>query len=136
LKDIYVFSQALTTKSLWRLIYNECLYGKFMKIKYLKHKYVEELLKSERRIYQGVSIVSKDLVKAFPLLGQWVVSKVGRGNKVCIGEDFWIGCRGTYMLLEILLNKLNIMGIFYLEQVTIPNGQFAWDQKTTNPLNI
>jgi hypothetical protein len=42
LKSICVFNMALAAKILWTLINNEGLWGKVMKLKYLKIKSIEE----------------------------------------------------------------------------------------------
>ena len=47
LKNLYVFNQALETKSLWRMFFNRGLCGKVMKEKYLENKEVEVWLRHE-----------------------------------------------------------------------------------------
>jgi hypothetical protein len=39
LKNIYIFSKTLAAKNLWRLVYNEHLWGKVMKSKYVRDEY-------------------------------------------------------------------------------------------------
>lgn len=53
-------------------------------------------LKSERVI--GVSNVWLTLVKAFPVIGDWCVWKVGNGKHVQIGYDPWSGANNSWRL--------------------------------------
>jgi hypothetical protein len=55
------------------------------------------------------------MVNVFTLIGKWLAWKVGRGNKVRIEENPWIGCMGNYRLSGLLLEVLHDSGIFSLE---------------------
>jgi hypothetical protein len=61
---------------------------------------MEEWFKMERKNIQGVSIVWKELVKVFPLIGKCSAWKVGRGNKVRIGEDLGLDAKGILNFLK------------------------------------
>ena len=37
-------------------------------------------------------------MSAFPLVGKWLVLKVGEGNRVRLGEDPWVGCDENFKL--------------------------------------
>jgi hypothetical protein len=41
MKNIYIFSKTLVAKKLWRLVYNEALWGKVMKLKYVEGRNME-----------------------------------------------------------------------------------------------
>jgi hypothetical protein len=62
LKNIHLFGQALTVKSLWRLLFNEGLWGNIMKKKYLKDYIVEQWIKVEPKSIKGASNIWKGLV--------------------------------------------------------------------------
>lgn len=73
-----------------------------MKWKYLRGSFVKECLRMEMNCVKGTSIVWKSLVRAFPWIGQQIAWKIGKGNKVQIGEDPSLGYRGNYKLFEPL----------------------------------
>jgi hypothetical protein len=117
-KELYVFNQALAAKSLWRMLFNKGLWGKVMKEKYLENKEVEVWLRQERKYFKGASNIWKGLVKAYDILGHWVVWKIGRGTKLIVGKDPWIGCSGNYNLSEPLRHALQVKGITCLVDAT------------------
>jgi len=72
LKNIFVFSRALAAKSLCMLLFNNGLWGKVMKIKYLDSRDLEDWIQHERKSFKRVSNIWKGLVKYFNILGNWV----------------------------------------------------------------
>jgi hypothetical protein len=55
------------------------------------------------------------MLKAAPLVGKWTAWAVGKGNKLRLGEDPWIGVSGNYTLSAPLLARLHDMGVHTLE---------------------
>jgi len=51
------FSQALATKSLWRLLFNKGLWRKLMRWKYIKEGTIEEYLRLDRTYIKRASLV-------------------------------------------------------------------------------
>jgi hypothetical protein len=47
---------------------------------------------SEIKKFASVLVIEKALVKAFPLVGRWLLYKVGKGDIVRIREEPWAGC--------------------------------------------
>lgn len=47
---------------------------------------------------QNIYIIWKAVVVAFPLVGNWLIWRVGRGTKMKVGLDPWIGCGEDYRL--------------------------------------
>jgi hypothetical protein len=84
------------------------------------------------------SIVWIALVKAFPLIGKWTAWKIGRGNKVIIVEDPWIGCKGNYRLSKEMITDLHLLRIYSLEYAVTNDGRNIWSQgwKLVRDLNL
>jgi hypothetical protein len=82
-KNIYLFSLSLETRSLQRLTHNSSLWGKVLKSKYLQGRSIEYWYRHPNKSSNG-SIVWKSLVVAFPLVGSWTAWKIGNGRKVKI----------------------------------------------------
>jgi hypothetical protein len=80
LTNIHIFSLAPADKSLWRLVYNEGLWGKIMKSKYLRRISMENLFRQERKSAQGGFSVWKDLVRAFPLMENGQHGRLAKGT--------------------------------------------------------
>jgi hypothetical protein len=64
-----------------------------MKSKYLKIISILDWFRWVRKNSIGGSIVWKDLVRDFPLIGKWFAWKIGKENLLRIGEDPCIGCK-------------------------------------------
>jgi len=91
LKNIYLFDQALVTKSLWWLLFNEGLWGKIMQQKHLKSLTLEQWIRCEPKSIWGASNIWKRTVCAFHVLGYWVAWKIGGRTRIRLGEDPWVG---------------------------------------------
>lgn len=73
--------------------------------------------------HQNISIVWKAIVLAFPLVGKWLVWKVGKGNKVTLQEDHWLGCGDSFRLSRNLFQTLQEKGLYKLPHVADHNSQ-------------
>lgn len=62
------------------------------------------------------------MVRAFPLIGKWLVRKNGGGNKVKIGGDPWLGCSENFRLSCLLVNILHNKEIFSLGDAAKPEA--------------
>jgi hypothetical protein len=75
------------------------------------------------------SVIWKATVNAFPLIGNWLIWKVGNGVDIIIGKDPWIEFQGKHILPKPIIQDLNNAGFFHLQQITrrdmfwaLPNG--------------
>jgi hypothetical protein len=128
----------LVTKSLWRLISNNLLWGRVLISKYLAGKTIEEWFRCSRKLVPTSSIGWKAMVDAFPLLGSWATWRIGNGRSVRVGEDPWEGFDNNHRLSEGLLRRLHAQSIFSLKDATNPGmnvtGGTIW--KSTIDLNL
>jgi hypothetical protein len=69
----------------------------------------------------NASIIWKAIVSAFPLIGNWLVWKIGKGDKVQIGLDPWIGCKESYKIPSHLILDLKNRGYHSLRQIARGN---------------
>jgi hypothetical protein len=61
--------------------------------KYIKPELVEEWIRNLVKKWQNASIVWKAMVIIFPLNVKSLAWKVGKGTRVRIGIDPWVGCK-------------------------------------------
>jgi hypothetical protein len=115
LKNIFLFSKALVAKNVWRLIQGSGLWAQVIKDKYISPESIEEWVRKPIRHSHNASIIWKVVVMAFPLIGNWLVWKIGRGNKVQIGLDPWIGSNDAYRLPHHLVMDLKSQGYHTLK---------------------
>ena len=54
------------------------------------------------------------MIRAYDHSGNWVAWKVGRGEKIILWMDPWIGCARNHMMYEPPRNVLNTMIIIRL----------------------
>lgn len=71
----------------------------------------------------------------FPMVGSWLVWKVGKGNRVRLGVDPWVGCGKNYRLSENLVNILGEKGYFTLSKVAHHDCTTIWNQEW-KPANV
>jgi hypothetical protein len=61
---------------------------------------VDWIRKHDKKVSNG-SIIWKAIIKAFPLIGKWLMWKIGNGVQVSIGKDPWIGSNNNLYSLII-----------------------------------
>jgi hypothetical protein len=69
-----------------------------MMSKYFAGKMVEEWVHAPHKPVANCFIVWKALVDSFPLIGNWLVWKIGNEKRIRIGEDPWEGSEGNFNL--------------------------------------
>jgi hypothetical protein len=69
--NLFWFSKALASKSLWRLLSNKMLWGRVLTSKYLAGKTIEEWFRCPRKSVSVISNGWKAMADAFPLFGFW-----------------------------------------------------------------
>jgi hypothetical protein len=74
----------------------------------------EAWLQSSRKSFTKASIICKAKALAFPLVGRWLVWKVGVGTRTRIREDPWAGCDENFKLPRNMVEALQERGLFYL----------------------
>ena len=117
IKNPFLFSQSLATKTLWCLIKNpESLWGKVLISKYCPNGSIQDWISKGEKSFKNGSIGWKALVLAFPQVGNWLAWLVENGREVRVGEDPWSGSGESFKLSEGLVLKLRSLGIFTLNQ--------------------
>lgn len=104
-KDLPLFTKALSSKYVWTLITVDGFWSHVVKQKYIEPDSVEDWIRSPTKSHHNASILWKAVTIAFLLVGRWLVWKVGKGSKVRLGEDPWVGCEASYRLLENMREK-------------------------------
>ena len=46
-------------------------------------------------------------MKAFPIFGNWITTKIGKGGKLRIGVDPWIRCSRNHRLSNPLIGEIH-----------------------------
>jgi hypothetical protein len=100
LKNIFHFSKALATKSVWRLIKGKGLWCQETLQKYIFLESIDDWIRRPRKSMHNVSIIWKDLILAFPLANDGLVWKVRNGTQVHLGVDPWVGSGMDHKLHE------------------------------------
>jgi len=98
-KDLPLFARALDGRNLWHLSIGNTVWTKVMISEYLPNLSVIEWFRQLNKSSKG-SIVWKALVEAFPLVGEWVVWKIGDGKNARVGEDPWLGVGNNIQYLH------------------------------------
>jgi hypothetical protein len=79
LKNIFTFSKALAEKCSWRLIKTNSLWTQVVHQKYIAPLSILEWIHIPSKTSSGASIIWKALIKAFDLVGNGLVWRVGSG---------------------------------------------------------
>ena len=106
---MYIFGLTLAYTILWIVLPNEGLWGKIMMAKYMKPKYTKDWLTKKFERYRGASIVWKTLVRVFPLIGKWLVYRIGKANNVKIDKDLCWGDQNHFLLYEVSFTPNKIL---------------------------
>lgn len=119
-----MFSKALIARNVWCLIHGEGLWAQVIRDKYIVVDIVEEWVKNIIKILQYASIIWKTIITTFPLVGNWLVWHVGKGDKVQIGLDPWIGSGGLHRLPSLVIRDLRDKRFDTSRQIA------SWDRTT------
>jgi hypothetical protein len=99
LKNPFLFSKALATKNVWRLIQGKGYVVQVIRAKYIAPTSVEDWVRNPIKQVHNASIIWKVVNSTFHLVGNWLIWQVGKGDKVQIGLDPWVGNKGMHILL-------------------------------------
>jgi hypothetical protein len=116
-------------QNVWRLLDGNGLWIKVIQHKYIKPESVEEWVRNPVKKWKNASIIWKAMVIVFPLIVKNLIWKVGKGSKVQIGLDPWVGSGESFRLSEALIDKLHIIGFFVLSQVANLDFTTIWRQE-------
>jgi hypothetical protein len=120
LKNIFLFSKALAAKACWRLISDTSLWTLVIAQKYISPDSIEDWIRSPLKASTNGSIIWKAMISSFPVVGDSLAWKVGKGNHLRIGTDPWPGSGNSHILSEDLIEQLHKQGIFYLSHLANP----------------
>jgi hypothetical protein len=95
-------------KGLWVQVISE---------KYISPTTVEDWVRNPDKQLHNASIIWKVVNSAFHLVGNWLIWKVGKGEKVQIGLDPWIGSKGLHRLPPWLIQDLRSKGFYILDKL-------------------
>jgi hypothetical protein len=73
LKNPFMFSKALATKNVWRLIQGIGLWVQVIRAKYIALDSVEEWVRNLVKRLQSTSIIWKVVTTTFHLVGNWLI---------------------------------------------------------------
>jgi hypothetical protein len=82
-------------------------------------------IRSPRKGFSNSSICWRELVEAFPLIGNWLRWHMGNRKSIRIGEDPWVNSGQNHKLSEDLIHEFHGQGIFTIWDVGI-GGQDAY----------
>jgi hypothetical protein len=83
--------EGLGKKSSWRLITTYSLWTKVVTQKYIIPDLVEEWIRRPTKETSNFSIIWKELIKYFQVVGEGLAWHVGKGTRVILGTDPWLG---------------------------------------------
>jgi hypothetical protein len=73
-----------------------------------------EWIRIPSKKHPATSIIWKEMVFSFDVIGYGLAWKVRKENKVRVGRDSWLGNVGSHILSENLIMRLQEKEIFYL----------------------
>eukprot|EP00253_Pinus_taeda_P001568 PITA_01568 len=132
IKSLPEFRLSLAAKSGWRLIKMENLWTRTVKRKYIDPTPLEAWIRNPVKSHKKVSAIWKATLESFKVIEKGLAWKVGKGEKVKIGKDPWIGCNENYVLSPGLVQQLEEKGLLFLNQVASPGTSSIWGQAWKN----
>ena len=85
-----------------------------MILKYCPGSTIIEWFKNPNKTHKNRSIGWKALVESYPLVGNWIASRIGNGTQVRLGEDLWVGAEENFILSESIISQLRAQRIIVL----------------------
>ena len=129
LKVAVVFAKALATKNVWNIIQGSRLWVKIAYQKYIHPMNIIEWIRSPVKRKKNMSICWKAVLWDFDSIGDFLVWKIGNGTVVHIGLDPWIGCKWRHALPSSMLEKLHLVGFYFLSDIGLHGLSALMDQQ-------
>jgi hypothetical protein len=98
LKNIFLFFKSLAAKCSWRLIKTTSLWTSVVYHKYIAPLTTLDWIQDTNKNSSGIYIIWKVVIKAFDLIGNCLVCRVGSGQLICLGMDPWLGSKLGHIL--------------------------------------
>jgi hypothetical protein len=134
LKNIFLFSKALVAKVGWRLISTTILVDhKWIFINISGQITIEDWIWKIEKSHPHCSIIWKAVISSFPVIGEGLAWRIGRGNQVRIGVDPWPGSGQAHILPIEIRDILHEQDIHFISQVSDPGSTSIWKQGWLGP---
>jgi hypothetical protein len=91
LRNIFIFNSALAANTLWRVLMKKGIWHTIIKDKYLPYTSVATWFRSSSSRMSTTSLTWKNLLKALPIITQWLSWSPGSGQSIIIGKDMILG---------------------------------------------
>jgi len=98
MKIIFIFSKDLSSKSCWRLITRGNLWTQVIIQKYIYRGSILEWIINEKKKKFMCSIMWKEVIHSFEVVGEGLAWCIGNGSKVHIGSHPWLGSGDSHNL--------------------------------------
>jgi len=107
----------MTTKIVWGVIKGSRLWVQFTKKKHFCYETIVDWIRNPIKKLQNDSIFWKYILDVFPLIGNWMIWKIGDGAQVLIEKDPWIGYKENHIIPYHLFHDIYRNGSYYLNQL-------------------
>ena len=129
IKNTFFFAKYLAAKIGWRLISTQILWTKVIIHKNISPTPILDWIGDMGTIKPpNGSIIWKSLCKAFPLISEGMVWKIGDDTKVIIRVDPWLGSAQNHILPQQLIQLIHQKGCFHFNQIADPFSTNIWHQ--------
>jgi hypothetical protein len=120
LRNIFSFSKSLAASTFWRVLTKQVLWQKVLKEKYFSFMTVKNWLRSATFQNSLASKIWNSLLKAIPLITNWLSWNPGTGHHVALGREKILGLGTDSYLSNSLINALSQKHVSVLAQVWKP----------------
>jgi len=83
--------------------------------KYISHNTMEEWVINPLKQLNNVSIIWKVVTNSFHLVCDWLIWKIGKGDKMKIGLNPWVGSRDIHKIPLQMIQELRNKGCYNLQ---------------------
>jgi hypothetical protein len=99
----FPFLKGTCSKTYWRLISDTSLWTLVIAQKYISPNSIEDWIRSPLKASTNGSIIWKVMISSFPVVGDNLAWKVGKGNQLRIGTDPWPRSGNSHILPKDLI---------------------------------
>ena len=101
LKHLAQFNYALSLKSIWRGLFGEGLWRRFLKLEYIIFS-IAQWIRCPQKTSTNASIIGRALTKSFPTIGEWLGWVIGRVHKYILALILLLGMMGVIYYLMVV----------------------------------